>query len=205
MEKGVKVEIPYSIKYTRAIDTASAAMTVSGSLTITNANPPVASTPTPTTPGSAPSGDPNTLTVTAVTVTLTSTTGTGTPTTFTPTCTGLNAPLAPGGTLSCNFVNQAYSGFLTAGQATATITFVDKSANPATSPATSPPSPNFSFEAATGRFDRALLTDKADLSPLDTLYAGFTGFSRASVWANADPVAAIPDAGLGVQDSGVMK
>ena len=193
VQKGVKVEIPYSLKYTRSVDTASAAMTVSGSLTITNAN------------SGAVAPDSDALTVTAVTVTLTSTTGTGTPTTFTPTCTGLNAPLAPGGTLSCNFVNQAYSGFLTAGQATATITFVDKSANPATSPATSPPSPNFSFEAATGRFDRALLTDKADLSPLDTLYAGFTGFSRASVWANADPVAAIPDAGLGVQDSGVMK
>ena len=187
VQKGVKVEIPYSLKYTRSVDTASAAMTVSGSLTITNAN------------SGAVAPDSDALTVTAVTVTLTSTTGTGTPTTFTPTCTGLNSPLAAGGTVSCNFANQAYSGFLTAGQATATITFTDAK-DKAASPITSPPSPNFSFEAVTGRFATALLTDKADLSPLDTLYTGFTGFSRASVWSPVDPGSAIPDAGLTVQD-----
>lgn len=180
VQKGVKQEIPYQLKYTRTVDQTNAALTVSGSLQIASATP---------------------ITITAVSVTITSTQGQGTPTTISIggqlACTQMAATTSS----SCSFTNVPYTGFLTAGQATATITWNDGTPGGASTTTDVPASPAFGFTQVTGNYATALLTDKVDLSPLDQLYSGFTGFTRSSVWRYLDSATQIPDAGLPVQDS----
>jgi hypothetical protein len=204
VQKGVKQELTYQLDYTRAIDQTTVKMTVAGGFTITNANLP----PTPPVPPADPNAPTvapttNEITITAVTVLLKPVTGTGTPAAVTPTCTGLNAPIAPGiAGVTCTWPATAYNGFMDSGNAVATILFTDTSANPAGSPLETTSPSNYDFGNAVGRFATALLTDKVDLSAFDTLYAGFTGFQRNSIWRYTDTNQQIPDSGVPVMDSG---
>jgi hypothetical protein len=177
-QKGQKQEVKYTLTYTRTLDQTTAKMTVSGDFTITNANGP----PTPPGDPAAPAPPDNTLTVTAVTVTLKPNSGTGAPSTITPTCSSLNTPVAPGGTVTCKFDAAQYNGFLDAGTATASITYSDASVAPAATGTLESAAPNpFSFTAVTGRFATALLTDKVDLTSINSLYTGFSGFQNNMV------------------------
>jgi hypothetical protein len=184
LDKGVKQNVPYQLAYTRTLDQSSAQVTVSGSVTITNANTGT-----------------DTLTVASVTLSLTPTGGT--PTSAPIACQQLNTPLPPGGAVSCTITNAPYTGFLTAGTATVSIAFTDTATPPAASPITSTSPTTFSFENVQGNFATATLTNTFDLSPLDQLYTGFTGFVRTSVWRILDPGTEIPaTTGVTVMDSG---
>jgi hypothetical protein len=193
-QKGQKQEVKYTLTYTREVDQTTAKMTVTGEFTVQNMNPPV--------DPSANSTATNTLTVTAVTVTLKPNSGTAAPSTVNLACDQMNAPLAPGASTRCRFENAAYSGFLDAGTATASISFVDASAAPAVSPMESAAPSPFSFDSVTGRFATALLTDKVDLTSINSLYTGFSGFQNNMVWRYLDVSQQIPDAGVTVEDSG---
>lgn len=175
VQKGVKTEIPYTLKYTRSVDQTTANMQVAGSFSVAV----TAATPAPDPAPPAPA---------APTASVTLNPPTGAATTVPATCTG-TAP-----NFQCTFSAATYNGFLSPGTATASVTYNGQTV-------TSSPSQPFVFDNVVGKYATALLTDKVDLSPLDTLYSGFTGFSRSSVWNFVDPGASIPDAGLTVQDS----
>jgi hypothetical protein len=186
LDKGAKQNVPYQLSYTRTVDPASAQLTVSGSVTITNAN-----TPTGT----------DMLTVASVTLSLKPTGGT--PTSAPIACQQLNTPLPPGGAVSCTITNAPYTGFLTAGRAIVSIAFTDAAKPPARSPMPSMSPATFSFENVQGNFATATLTNTFNLSPIYQLYAGFSGLVEASVWRILDPGTEIPvPAGVTVMDSG---
>ncbi|GBF96360.1 hypothetical protein Rsub_09431 [Raphidocelis subcapitata] len=190
VQKGVKAEVTYKLTYTRELDQTTAKMTVSGSLTLANNNGP-----------NDPAAVPpvvNDIALSGVSVTLTSNSAQGTPSTFDVTCTP--AKLAPGDQATCTFTDQAYGGFMDAGTATAKVTWTGDGGAGGT--ADVPASPPFSFESVQGKFATAILTDKADLSPLSSMYTGFRGFQSSSVWRYVDPSTAIPESGVTVEDSG---
>jgi hypothetical protein len=186
LQKGGREQIKYKLVIGRTVNEATIKSLLTGTLVVTNVNAAPAN-------ASDPSG---VVTVTGVTLTARATAG-GFDSPLTVSC-GVPSSIPPGGTLRCAFTRGAYNGGQRAATVYTSVAFTDASASPGVSPVTTPPSPEVSFDGVAGRYPTALLTDKAELGPIDSLYAGFTGFTRESVWRQ-DPVV-VPVGGIQVTE-----
>jgi hypothetical protein len=186
VQKGLTQDITYTIVATRSVDTASVKAYISGALTITNVN------------AAAPNFT-GVLTVKAVTLTTKSASGatSAVEAPVTVACSPpLPAALQPGGVTRCAFSKAAYPAYPDAGLVAASVDFDDANSDPPAAPPATSTSPVFNYDSITGQFASAMLTDKVDSSPIDTLYKGFTGYTLDAVWRATDPSAAVPAAGV---------
>lgn len=179
LEKGATRDVAYAITVGRAVDDATVKMFVSGAVKIKN-----------------PDAATDSLEVVAVLLQTVSAGGNapGTPADATPVC-ALPATLAPGAALQCAFTKAPFLNFPSDGNIAITVRYRAAGSADAPDELKALSAPPYSFASVVGQFATALLTDKVDLSPLDRLYTGFTGFNRDTVWRVATGSTLVPAAG----------
>jgi hypothetical protein len=186
LQKGLSQDVNYRLTTLREVDSSNQQLTVTGALTIANGN-------------AAAGGD---IIVTAIALQTVPTAGAGAAASVTHSCTALPVTLTPASGpgpsfVKCTFTKAVFNGY-PEGTVQATIIYADNSTATQTLAPPDPAavSPTFNYNAITGQFASALLTNKFDLAPIDTLYSGFSGFSRESVWRTNDEATRIPAAGV---------
>lgn len=158
MTKGTVEELTYTVIATRSVAPTGAAVTLAGSLTISN-----------------PGGEPVTVTTLALSA-APGGGGGGGGAGLTATCGGgLPQALAPGASVTCTWPATAYPAYPTPGVVTADVGYTANATGPG---AVTGVSPQFGFANVQGQYATALLMDKFDLGALEAMYQGFVGFDK---------------------------